>query len=372
MFFIGGVAWAAAGSAAPWYVLAAVALGVAVRAMDIEARALFVPGGLYGSVRDALGPLPAKIAASALLVERLMLGPLAAVVAGHYLAAIVRAVFGSGAGARSLTGDDGPVAMAIALLGAVWWLQRQGRTVPDRPLSRAVGASIAMLVVVAGWGLATAWLSDAPLPAFHVPAIAWPWAGAEAGPPTWLRPLVAFVALGAGLGVALPAVGGVDVLGQVALDLEQPRIRNLQRVARLVGAFGLLVSGALAFVLVARVPDADRLAWVNAPLAAITLSLGGPGWARAIALVAVVGAAFVFLAAAARSAAAGVHGVLSRLVDEGILDAGLRTLHPRFGTPSRLIDATAVAQIGIVLRVGRRGDAGSRAPTPSASSGARC
>jgi len=351
-FFIGGVAWASAGSSAPGFVLAAVALGVAVRAMDIEARALFVPGGLYGSVRDALGPLPAKIAASALLVERLLLGPLTAVVAGHYIAAIVRVVFGSGAGARSLTGDDGPVAMAIALLGVVWWLQRQGRTVPDRPLSRAVGVSIALLVAVAGWGVATAWLRDAPLPAFHLPATVWPWSGAAASPPTWLTPIVAFVALGAGLGVALPAVGSVDVLGQIALDLEQPRIRNLQRVARMVGAFGLLVSGALAFVLVALVPESQQLAWMNAPLAGITLSLGGPGWSRAIALLAVVGAAVVFLTAAARSAGAGVHGVLTRLVDEGILDAGLRTPHPRFGTPSRLIDATAVAQIGIVLVAG--------------------
>ena len=139
------------------------------------------------------------------------------------------------------------------------------------------------------------------------------------------------------------------MLSQVALDLEQPRIRNLQRTARLVAAFGLVVTGAFAFLLVALVPEAQRGAWVNAPLAGVALSLAGPAWLRAIGLVAVVGAAAVFLSAAARSAAAGAHGVLSRLVDEGILGAALRTLHPRFGTPSRLIDVTAVAQIGIVL-----------------------
>ena len=87
-FFVGGVAWASIGSAAPWYVLAAVVFSFAVRAVDIEARALFVPGGLYGSVRDALGQRPAKLAVSALIVERLMLAPLAAVVAGHYAATL--------------------------------------------------------------------------------------------------------------------------------------------------------------------------------------------------------------------------------------------------------------------------------------------
>src|SRR3954471_22615126 len=55
-FFVGGVAWTASGAAAPWFVLAAVALSVALRSVDIESRALFVAGGLYGSVRDTLGP----------------------------------------------------------------------------------------------------------------------------------------------------------------------------------------------------------------------------------------------------------------------------------------------------------------------------
>jgi hypothetical protein len=77
-FFIAGIAWAAIGPPAPWFVLAAMALSIALRAVDIESRALFVPGGLYGSVRDTLGRLPAKLAAAASIAERLMLGPVAA------------------------------------------------------------------------------------------------------------------------------------------------------------------------------------------------------------------------------------------------------------------------------------------------------
>jgi hypothetical protein len=45
-FFIAGAAWSALGAAAPWFVLAAVALSGAMRAADVEARALFVPGGI--------------------------------------------------------------------------------------------------------------------------------------------------------------------------------------------------------------------------------------------------------------------------------------------------------------------------------------
>ena len=331
-FFVGGVALASVGPTAPWFVLAAVVLSLAVRAVDVEARALFVPGGLYGSVKETLGRVPAKIAASALLVDRLMLAPLAVVVAGHYLAAMVRALVGGWTAAPSLAGDDGPLAIAVVLLGGVWWLQRQGRRAPDRAMSLAIGAAIAILAVVAGWGAATAWLGGAVLPPFQFPATPAPW--------LWLP---------AALGFALPAVGGVDILGQIALDLQQPRIRNLQLTARLVAAFGLAITVLVAFLLIAIVPEAQREAWVSAPLVGVASSLAGPAWLRGIALVAVVGAAVVFLIAAARSAAAAAHGVLARMVDEGILGAGLRALHPRFGTPVRLINVTAAVQVGIVF-----------------------
>jgi magnesium transporter len=340
------VAWASIGDAAPWYVLAAILVAVALRAVDIEARALFVPGGLYGSVRDALGGLTAKVAASALIVERLMLAPLAAVVAGHYVGALVPLPAGPLPGGRQLTGNDGIVAVAVTVLGAVWWLQRQGRRVPDRALSRLVGASAAVLFVLVVWGVMTAWLSRAPMSPFGFPPAALLSVNGSSGVRFGIG---AIAAVAAGVGFALPVLGGVDVLSQVAVDLEQPRIRNLRRIARLVGAFGLAVTATSAFLLVVLVPDTLRGGWANAPLAGVALQLAGPGWLRAIALVAGVGAALVFLSAAARSAAAGAQGVLSRLVDEGILGAALRALHPRFGTPSRLIDATAVAQIGIVL-----------------------
>jgi magnesium transporter len=348
-FFVGGIAWVAIGSPAPWFVLAAIALSIAVRAVDVEARALFVPGGLYGSVRDALGRTLATIAVSALLVERLMLGPLAAVVAGHYLMAIARALVGANPSGPGLAGDDGPAVLAVILLGLVWWWQRQGRVVPDRTLSRAVGASVAILAIVAVWGGATTWFNGAALPPLRLPTIGpFTWGNAAGSSPS-LAWLAGAATLAAGLGAALPAVGGVDVLSQVAVDLEQPRIRNLQRVARLVALFGVLVTGAFAFLLVALVPEAQRVAWIDAPLAGVALRLAGPIWLRVLAFLGVVGAACVFMSAAVRSAAAAVHGVLSRLVDEGICHSALRTLHPRFGTPSRLIDVTAIASIGIVL-----------------------
>ena len=162
-FFIAGVAWSSLGAAAPWFVLAAVILGAAIRAADVEARALFVPGGLYGSVRETLGGFAAKVGASALLVDRLVLGPLAAIVAGHYAAALAQMLFGRRATDAGLSGETFPALVAVGLLGGVWWLQRQGRSVPDRAVSRAIGYVVAFLAIIAAWGGATAALGTHPL-----------------------------------------------------------------------------------------------------------------------------------------------------------------------------------------------------------------
>src|SRR5206468_1135745 len=130
-FFIGGVAWSSLGGAAPWFVLAAVVCSVAARAADVEARALFIPGGLYGSVRQTLGGVAAKTAASALLLDRLVFGSLAATVAGHYVAAVSGALFRAPLPGPTLSPDTLPILVAILVIGIGWWLQRQGRSVPE-------------------------------------------------------------------------------------------------------------------------------------------------------------------------------------------------------------------------------------------------
>jgi len=338
VFAIAGVVWSSAGAPAPWFVLGAAVLGAAFRAADVEARALFVPGGLYGSVSETLGGLAAKVAASALLVDRLVLGPLAAVIAGQYVAALLQLLFGGRVTAAGLSRETLPTAVAVVLLGGVWWLQRQGRSVPDRAVARAVGIVVAFLAIVAVWGGATLALRTQPPIVVPLPPLA----------PSFL----AVVLLAAAFGHALPALGSVDTLEHVALDLEQPRIRNLQRAGRLVGGFGLLITAPLAFLFVALVPSADTSAWATTPLAGIARHLGGPAWLRAVLVAATVGAALVFLSATVRSAASGVHGVLARLIDEGVLRAEFRKPHPRFGTPFHVIDATAAAQMGIVFLSG--------------------
>jgi magnesium transporter len=328
-FFIGGVASATLGSAAPWAVLAVVLLGGVVRAADLEARALFVRGGLYGSVRETLGQRLAMISASALLVDRLMLGALAAVVAGHYLVAFGQSV--AGVTVPSLVGDSGPMTLALAAIGMVWWLQRQGRSPHERTVAQAIGVSVVVLVLL---------VLSATLSALFSSSASIPLSTRFAGP----------LSVATALGFVLSALGSVESLGQAALDLEQPRIRNLQRVARLVSGYGIVITAGLTFLFAAFVRD--QHVWSLAPLAGVAYQLAAPAWLRLALVSLVAAAAAVFLAATLRSTALGAYGVLARLVDEGVLDDRWRALHHRFGTAWRSIDAVAIAQITIVLLSG--------------------
>src|ERR671917_1575500 len=85
MFYVGGVAERGIGESAPWFVLAVMLFSFAVRSIYMESCSMFVRGGVYVVVRDALGPMMAKLSVSALVVDYILTGPISSVSAGQYL-----------------------------------------------------------------------------------------------------------------------------------------------------------------------------------------------------------------------------------------------------------------------------------------------
>src|SRR5215208_7254846 len=65
MFYVGGIAERAIGEAAPWFILGVMLFSFAVRSIYLESCSMFVRGGVYVVVRDALGPMMAKLSVSA-------------------------------------------------------------------------------------------------------------------------------------------------------------------------------------------------------------------------------------------------------------------------------------------------------------------
>src|SRR5262245_17093770 len=129
IFFVAGVAGADLGPSAPWFILAACLLGAYLREIDIEHWATLVPGGLVSRAERAFGPRAATVAASAVLVERLLLTSLAAVVAGQYGARVIAIAIRGWQLPAVINVEDPSLVLAIVLLGLLWLRARVGRDV---------------------------------------------------------------------------------------------------------------------------------------------------------------------------------------------------------------------------------------------------
>src|SRR5258707_11184805 len=84
-YYIGAIVEQSIGPAAPWFILAVMVFSYAVRWVYIESCTLFVRGGVYRVVREALGRFAAKLAVSALMFDYVLTGPISGVSAGQYL-----------------------------------------------------------------------------------------------------------------------------------------------------------------------------------------------------------------------------------------------------------------------------------------------
>src|SRR5260370_684562 len=84
-YYIGAIVEQSIGPAAPWFILGVMCFSYAVRWVYIESCTLFVRGGVYRVVREALGPFMAKLAVSALLFDYVLTGPISSVTAGQYI-----------------------------------------------------------------------------------------------------------------------------------------------------------------------------------------------------------------------------------------------------------------------------------------------
>src|SRR5947209_19779666 len=85
VYYIGGIAEQAIGRSAPWYILGVMLFCFAVRSIYMESSSMFVRGGVYVVVRDAMGPFIARLSVSALLFDYVLTGPISSVSAGQYL-----------------------------------------------------------------------------------------------------------------------------------------------------------------------------------------------------------------------------------------------------------------------------------------------
>jgi hypothetical protein len=75
-YYVGGDSEQVIGKSAPWFILAVMLFSYAVRALYIESSAMFVRGGVYRVVKEAMGGTMAKLSVAALMFDYVLTGPI--------------------------------------------------------------------------------------------------------------------------------------------------------------------------------------------------------------------------------------------------------------------------------------------------------
>src|SRR5712692_7053598 len=95
-YYVGGIAEQAVGKSAPWFILGVMLFSYAVRAVYMESSAMFVRGGVYRVVKEAMGGTMAKLSVSALLFDFVLTGPISGVSAGSYIVGLINELLARG------------------------------------------------------------------------------------------------------------------------------------------------------------------------------------------------------------------------------------------------------------------------------------
>src|SRR6202451_2917936 len=88
-YYAGGEAEQFIGKSAPWFILATMLLSYAVSQVYVESCSMFVRGGVFRVVKEAMGGALGRFFVSRLMFRYVLTGPISGVSAGQYLAGLL-------------------------------------------------------------------------------------------------------------------------------------------------------------------------------------------------------------------------------------------------------------------------------------------
>src|SRR3954470_23215068 len=125
-FYAGAIAEHFIGKTAPWFILAIMVLSYAVRSVYIESCSMFVRGGVYRAVKEAMGSTLAKLSVSALMFDCILTGPISGVSAGLYLAGLVNDVLAARHLSLQVPMNAAAAFFAVLVTLYFWWENIKG------------------------------------------------------------------------------------------------------------------------------------------------------------------------------------------------------------------------------------------------------
>src|SRR5947208_2927076 len=147
-YYVGGDTEKVIGKSAPWFVLAVMLFSYAVRAVYIESSTMFVRGGVYRVVKEAMGGTLAKLSVSALLFDYILTGPISGVSAGQYIVGLLNDLLHRSGSTLSLPVGATAAFVAVLITVYFWWRNTQGIHESSEDAMRIMVVTTVMVVLM--------------------------------------------------------------------------------------------------------------------------------------------------------------------------------------------------------------------------------
>jgi amino acid transporter len=344
-YYAGGDAENVIGKSAPWFILAVMLFSYCVRALYIESSSMFVRGGVYRVVKEAMGGTLAKFSVSALLFDYVLTGPISAVSAGQYLSGFIKDMglyFH-----RPLNFSDNQFAAGLAVIVALyfWWKNTQGMHESSQKALQIMVITTVMVVILIIWCTITVLRAPIQLPPSPLHPGVIPLNKDSLGwLPVWFGHIT-WIILFVGFGHSVLAMSGEETLAQVNREIEHPKLKNLEKTGLVIFIYSLLFTSLVSFFAVMIIPDKVRPDYFANLIGGIAMYLVGPTSLKLLFHGFVVLVGVLILAGAQNTSIVGANGVLNRVAEDGVLTSWFQKPHHRFGTSYRIINLIVGLQI---------------------------
>jgi len=352
-FYAGGIAEQAVGRSAAWFVLGVMLFSFAVRSVYMESSSMFVRGGVYVVVRDAMGPFIARLSVSSLLFDYILTGPISVVSAGQYLAGLTNEIAVMMHSKFQISPNWFSAGFAVLVTIYFWWENTKGMHESSGKALRIMQITTVMVVIFLVWCPLTlilrgpAQIPPAPLPRnihFTPESLGW-FKGT-------IFPAIPFVAIMIAFGHSLLSMSGFETLAQVYREIAYPKLKNLRITGNIVCVYAAVSTGLITVFAAMIIPDAIRPKYVDNLLGGLAMHLAGPEILKLGFHVFVVVVGVLILAGAVNTSMIGANGVMNRVAEDGVLIDWFRKPHRRFGTTFRIINLIALLQIITIVLSG--------------------
>jgi amino acid transporter len=348
-YYAGGEAERYVGKTAPWFILAIMLFSYCVRAIYVESCSMFVRGGVYRVVKEALGGSLAKFSVSALMFDYILTGPISGVAAGQYLGGLLNDVAIYLHSSVRFPVDLTAAIFAVIVTIYFWWQNIKGIPESSDKALKIMKITTVMVVLLIGWCIYTVWVRGSHLPPFPRPANMH--IGREAL--GWLHnsflAQIGIIMVFVGLGHSVLAMSGEESLAQVYREIESPKLPNLKKTGLVIFIYSLLFTSLVSIFAVMIIPDGERHQFFENLIGGLAMNLAGPLGMRLLFHGFVVVVGVLILAGAVNTAIVGSNGVLNRVSEDGVLSEWFRQPHKKFGTSFRIINAVVFFQILTII-----------------------